>query len=207
MAGNFVSRISPRLGEFLTGLDTLVLAGNRVSALAEVDSLSSCGSLTCLSLEGNEVTKRPHYRPYVLHRLPGLRVLDGTLVTKADRAEAEAFFRSAEGMALLVAVRTAREALRAAAPATRGGGEAEAGAAAASSAEDEASAAAVAGGLSDREKRAVALLVEAATSAAEVSAIERALKAGSLPAEMLARADELEAGAAAAGGKAAEAAE
>lgn len=53
-----------------------------------------------LSLVGNPVTTRPHYRAYLIHKLPLLRVLDFKKVKKHEREEAETLFGSVEGAAL-----------------------------------------------------------------------------------------------------------
>ncbi|KAA0176961.1 hypothetical protein FNF27_01783 [Cafeteria roenbergensis] len=210
-SGNFISRISPRLGEFLPKLDTLVLAGNRISTLAEVDALASCKALTCLSLERNDVARRPNYRRYVLHRFPALRVLDGTKVTRTDREDCEAFFRTEDGRALELSIRSIRQSLQSARAAAAEGDAAQdlgassssSAAAAAAGASAETSPADAAGStpsLSDEHRRAVAVLVDAAQSAAEVSAIEEALKSGTLTDAMIKRANELQRSAAAEGG-------
>lgn len=202
-SGNFISRISPRLGEFLPRLDTLVLAGNRLTTLAEVDALASCKTLTCLSLERNDVARRPNYRRYVLHRFPALRVLDGAKVTRADREDCEAFFRTEDGRALELSIRSIRQSLQSARAAVAQGDAArDSGASSSSSAAtaaagssagtDSAEAASSTPSLSDEHRRAVAVLVDAAQSAAEVSAIEEALKSGALTDAMIERANQLQ---------------
>jgi len=74
VSNNHVSRLSPLLGEQLSSLHTLVLTNNRVEALSEIDHLVGCTKLTSLSLVGNPVARRPHYRLYAIHKLPGLKV-------------------------------------------------------------------------------------------------------------------------------------
>jgi U2 small nuclear ribonucleoprotein A' len=95
LAGNRVARVAPGLGAFLPRLHTLVLTGNRIAGLGEVDALAGLPELTRLSLLGNPVTRRSHYRPYVVWRLPALRELDFAPVTPAERKAAGKFFRSA----------------------------------------------------------------------------------------------------------------
>lgn len=209
-SGNFISRISPRLGEFLPKLDTLVLAGNRLATFAEVDALASCKTLTCLSLERNDVARRPNYRRYVLHRFPALRVLDGAKVTRADRVDSEAFFRTEDGRALELSVKSIRQSLQSARAAvaesdtasSSAGSSSAAAAAGASAAGSDGRAGATEAAsstpsLSEEHRRAVAVLVDAAQSAAEVSSIEEALKCGALTDAMIERANELQRAAAA----------
>ena len=54
----------------------LVLTGNLIQELADLDPLASIKSLRTLSLLHNPVTTRQHYRLYVAFKLPQLRLLD-----------------------------------------------------------------------------------------------------------------------------------
>jgi U2 small nuclear ribonucleoprotein A' len=60
----------------LPNLETLVLTGNLIQELADLDPLASIKSLRTLSLLHNPVTTRQHYRLYVAFKLPQLRLLD-----------------------------------------------------------------------------------------------------------------------------------
>ncbi|KAG4111039.1 hypothetical protein ERO13_D13G083750v2 [Gossypium hirsutum] len=62
--------------EFLPSLHTLVLTNNRLVNLVKIDPLSSLPKLQFLSLLDNNITKKPNYRLYVIHKLKSLRVLD-----------------------------------------------------------------------------------------------------------------------------------
>jgi U2 small nuclear ribonucleoprotein A' len=62
--------------EYLPKLHTLVLINNRLVNLAEIDPLASLPKLHFLSLLDNNITKKPNYRLYVIHKLKSLRVLD-----------------------------------------------------------------------------------------------------------------------------------
>jgi len=73
---NHVSKIGEGLAEALGSLEYLVLTGNRVAQLAEVDRLAGLTKLDTLTLVGNPVAKRRYYREYVIHKLPQLHVLD-----------------------------------------------------------------------------------------------------------------------------------
>jgi len=64
------------LAEFLPKLHTLILTNNRLVNLAEIDPLASLPRLQYLGLLDNNVTKKPNYRLYVIHKLKSLRVLD-----------------------------------------------------------------------------------------------------------------------------------
>ncbi|GMF09381.1 unnamed protein product [Phytophthora lilii] len=91
---NHVSKIADNLAEAVANLEFLMLTGNRIAQLSEVDHLASFVKLDTLSLSGNPVTKRKYYREYVIHKLPQLHVLDFQRIR--PRA-ATAFFNSVVG--------------------------------------------------------------------------------------------------------------
>ncbi|XVF60924.1 hypothetical protein PTKIN_Ptkin08bG0086900 [Pterospermum kingtungense] len=93
---NRITRIHPNIGEFLPKLHTLVLTNNRLVNLLEIDPLSSLPKLQFLSLLDNNITKKPNYRLYVIHKLKSLRVLDFKKVRAKERLEAENLFASKE---------------------------------------------------------------------------------------------------------------
>ncbi|XVE86415.1 hypothetical protein DITRI_Ditri18aG0032700 [Diplodiscus trichospermus] len=93
---NRITRINPNVGEFLPKLHTLVLTNNRLVNLVEIDPLSSLPKLQFLSLLDNNITKKPNYRLYVIHKLKSLRVLDFKKVKAKERLEAENLFASKE---------------------------------------------------------------------------------------------------------------
>ncbi|KAK9093535.1 hypothetical protein Syun_028446 [Stephania yunnanensis] len=73
---NRITRINPNIGEYLPKLHTLVLTNNRLVNLAEIDPLASLPKLQFLSLLDNNITKKPNYRLYVIHKLKSLRLPD-----------------------------------------------------------------------------------------------------------------------------------
>lgn len=93
---NRITRINPNIGEFLPKLHTLILANNRLVNLVEIDPLASISKLQYLSLLDNNITKKPNYRLYVIHKLKSLRVLDFKKVKAKERAEAASLFASKE---------------------------------------------------------------------------------------------------------------
>ncbi|XP_010475823.1 PREDICTED: U2 small nuclear ribonucleoprotein A'-like [Camelina sativa] len=93
---NRITRINPNLGEFLPKLHSLVLTNNRLVNLVEIDPLASIPKLQYLSLLDNNITKKPNYRLYVIHKLKSLRVLDFIKIKAKERAEAAALFSSKE---------------------------------------------------------------------------------------------------------------
>jgi U2 small nuclear ribonucleoprotein A' len=72
----YFRRIAEGLELCLPNLETLVLTGNLILELADLDPLANIKSLRTLSLLHNPVTTRQHYRLYVTFRLPQIRLLD-----------------------------------------------------------------------------------------------------------------------------------
>ncbi|XP_031400076.1 U2 small nuclear ribonucleoprotein A' [Punica granatum] len=93
---NRITRINPNIGELLPKLHTLILTNNRLVNLVEIDPLASLSKLQYLSLLDNNITKKPNYRLYVIHKLKSLRVLDFKKVKNKERLEAESLFSSKE---------------------------------------------------------------------------------------------------------------
>lgn len=58
LARNRVSSISPTLSNSLPNLTTLVLTGNNVAELADLDGLTGCARLTSLVLMENPVARK-----------------------------------------------------------------------------------------------------------------------------------------------------
>ncbi|CAI9113793.1 OLC1v1014474C3 [Oldenlandia corymbosa var. corymbosa] len=93
---NRITRINPNIGELLPKLHTLVLTNNRLTNLVEIDPLATLPKLQFLSLLDNNITKKPNYRLYVIHKLKSLRVLDFRKVKQKERLEASSLFASEE---------------------------------------------------------------------------------------------------------------
>ncbi|CAL5444288.1 unnamed protein product [Camellia sinensis] len=93
---NRITRINPSIGEFLLKLHTLVLTNNRLTNLVEIDPLASLTKLQFLSLLDNNITKKPNYHLYVIHKLKSLHVLDFKKVKHKERIEAHNLFSSQE---------------------------------------------------------------------------------------------------------------
>ncbi|KAK9080591.1 hypothetical protein SSX86_000349 [Deinandra increscens subsp. villosa] len=93
---NRITRINPNIGEFLPKLHSLVLTNNRLVNLVEIDPLASLPKLQYMSLLDNNITKKPNYRLYVIHKLKSLRLLDFKKVKQKERIEAAKLFASKE---------------------------------------------------------------------------------------------------------------
>ncbi|XP_069767864.1 U2 small nuclear ribonucleoprotein A' isoform X2 [Narcine bancroftii] len=73
---NRICRVGEGLEQSLPNLRELVLTNNNLQELGDLDTLSTIKSLTFLSLLRNPVTSKKHYRLYVIHKAPQIRVLD-----------------------------------------------------------------------------------------------------------------------------------
>ncbi|KAI1321713.1 leucine-rich repeat-domain-containing protein [Xylariaceae sp. FL0255] len=92
LARNRVSTIQPSLANSIPNLQNLQLESNNVSELADLDPLGSFSRLTHLVLRDNPVTKKEHYRYWVLYRCPSVRFLDYVKVKDAERKHATELF-------------------------------------------------------------------------------------------------------------------
>jgi U2 small nuclear ribonucleoprotein A' len=98
---NSISKVSIDFPTTLPFLDVLVLTGNRLSSFPVCEPLLRLKSLSVLSLLGNPVTRKQHYRLLFIHSLPNLRLLDLSRVSKKERDEAKALFSKKKGKALI----------------------------------------------------------------------------------------------------------
>lgn len=89
------------LAKNVPNLHSLVLSQNQINSLYEVSNLGKAfPKLEFLSLVGNPVTRRQHYRLYAINHIPTLRVLDMVKISKTERDRAERLAKSAAGAAL-----------------------------------------------------------------------------------------------------------
>ncbi|MCJ1365219.1 U2 snRNP complex subunit [Acarospora aff. strigata] len=92
LARNRVTSIQPTLAKSIPNLTTLVLTSNNFAELADLDPLSNFNKLTHLVLSENPVTRREHYRYWLIWRCPTVRFLDYQKVKDAERAKASELF-------------------------------------------------------------------------------------------------------------------
>lgn len=99
---NLLERIDgSNLVQNVQHLSSLVLSDNRIASFAEIQALGKgCPKLTFLSLIGNPVIRRQHYRLYTISKIPSIKVLDFSRVTPAERERANRLVQSAAGAAL-----------------------------------------------------------------------------------------------------------
>jgi len=97
LSNNRITKIANNLGEALPHLDTLILTNNKIVNLADIDPLGDLPMLQSLSLLENAASKKQHYRLYVIHRLPKLRVLDFRKIKEKERIASNKLFGGEKG--------------------------------------------------------------------------------------------------------------
>uniref|UniRef100_A0A7E4ZUW0 Probable U2 small nuclear ribonucleoprotein A' n=1 Tax=Panagrellus redivivus TaxID=6233 RepID=A0A7E4ZUW0_PANRE len=97
---NRIQQIQKHIGRQLPSLKTLVLTNNNLQELGDIDVLESCPNLEYLTLQGNPLTHKPHYRAYIIYKLKSVRVLDFRRVKLSERQEADKLFKGKKGAAL-----------------------------------------------------------------------------------------------------------
>ncbi|PIK49870.1 hypothetical protein BSL78_13241 [Apostichopus japonicus] len=87
---NFMYTIDSEILKF-PQLKILYLHGNAIQTLSEVDKLSHLSQLQSLTLHGNALDEEKGYRLYVIKKVPNLRALDFSRVTKSEITSAQNF--------------------------------------------------------------------------------------------------------------------
>ncbi|KAI8984359.1 leucine-rich repeat-domain-containing protein [Mycotypha africana] len=96
---NRISKIETGLGETIPNVQRIILTNNSIHELGDLEPLTELKQLTHLSVMDNPVTKKQHYRLYLIHKLPNLRVLDFNKVSLAERQKAAQMFTKEDGTA------------------------------------------------------------------------------------------------------------
>lgn len=94
---NRIVRFGENLEICLPNLDTLILTGNLIQELVDLEPLTTLPHLTCLSLLYCPAAGRPHYRHYIAFKFPKLRLLDFRKIKMKEREDAVTLFRSKRG--------------------------------------------------------------------------------------------------------------
>lgn len=90
LSGNVLSSIGRGIFASYPDIFTLHLHGNKLRRYADIDSIAeSLPRLHSLTLHGNPVEEKKHYRNYVIASFPKLQQLDFSSVTKGDRERAD----------------------------------------------------------------------------------------------------------------------
>jgi len=152
---NRVTSIATGLGTKIPNLESLILTGNRIENLADLDSLTEFKKLQSLSLLRNPVTKTKHYRLYVIFKIPSIRVFDFQKVKAKERAEAAKLFDNETGAQLVSSISQMK-----AVPTT---------------------ATTITTVLTEEQKQKIQEMISKATSSEEIQRLDRALRSGKLP--------------------------
>ncbi|KAI1615037.1 U2 small nuclear ribonucleoprotein A [Exophiala viscosa] len=168
-ARNRIQSVDRRIAEQIPNLTTLVLTGNHVKELGDLEGLTGCGRLTHLSLLENPVTRKEHYRLYLIWSMPSVRFLDYQKVKRAERQQANDLFGTADAPTELAAKIKGTK--------TR---SFEVGAGVNGTAEGKRKG--VRTQLTETEKKRVQEMIKNAKSLAEITRIEKDLAEGRIPA-------------------------
>ncbi|XP_073813983.1 small nuclear ribonucleoprotein polypeptide A'-like U2A [Musca autumnalis] len=98
---NRILRIGEDLHECVPNLNSVILSGNNLQELGDLEPLSQLQHLETICLLMNPVSTKPYYREYMAYKFPHLRLLDFRKIKQKDRKAAIEFFRSKQGKELL----------------------------------------------------------------------------------------------------------
>ncbi|GMF51592.1 unnamed protein product [Phytophthora fragariaefolia] len=94
LSGNELDTIPPDVFSAYPELFTLHLHGNLLSKYSDVDALAKwLPRLHSITLHGNPLEEKKHYRNYVVASFPNLKQLNFSSVTPGDRDKAETWAR------------------------------------------------------------------------------------------------------------------
>ncbi|KAI0022308.1 leucine-rich repeat-domain-containing protein [Xylariomycetidae sp. FL0641] len=174
LARNRVSSIQPTLANSIPNLTNLQLESNNLTELADLDPLGSFPRLTHLVLRDNPVTKKEHYRYWVLWRCSAVRFLDYAKVKDAERQRARELFgeSAAEPTELASRIMGVKSKTFDASTAAPANGAAGGGLANRMSRIK----------LTDKERKRLQDMIKKATSLDEITRLETMLREGRMPA-------------------------
>jgi len=157
-ANNQITRIAPDFFDGIPDLNSLVLAGNKLIDLVDLEPIFKCKNLVRLSLGDNPVTARSHYRYYVIYKASKtLRFLDFQRIKDKERKAAEALFGGERGAQLLADIAPPKKVIEEE-PENKG---------------------------SEETIAAIKAAIASATSMEEVQKLEKALRTGEIPEDLL----------------------
>jgi len=187
LARNRIATIQSTIAKSIPNLTNLQLESNNLRELADLDPLGSLQHLTHLVLKDNPVTKKEHYRYWVLWRCSAVRFLDFQKVKDAERQQArELFGESAEAPTEL-----ASKIMGVRSNVFDGGSSTLAnGGSAASTTSLPTRMSRIK--LTDKEKKRLQDLIKNATSLDEITRLETMIREGRIPAGVQIAGDEME---------------
>ncbi|KAL1877839.1 hypothetical protein VTK73DRAFT_8366 [Phialemonium thermophilum] len=172
LARNRVASIQPTLHNSIPNLRNLVLTSNNLAELSDLDPLSKFSKLTHLVLIENPVTKKEHYRYWVIWLCPTVRFLDFMKVKDAERHRAAELFGTVDNPTELA---TTIKGIKSRTFDISANGSAGGMASKLSRLK-----------LTDKERKKLQDMIKKATSLEEIIRLEKALQEGRLPPGILA---------------------
>ena len=100
LSNNKIAYIDDHIGECLPNLEWLILTNNNLKEVGDIDCLTKCPKLECLCLLNNPLALKQHYRLYVIHKIPQVRILDFRKVKVREREQAAKMFKGKKGRKL-----------------------------------------------------------------------------------------------------------
>lgn len=100
LSNNRIVKIDETMDDCIPNLEGILLINNQIQELGDLAPLSKFKNLEMLALLGNPVTTRKHYRLYLIHKLPNLRLLDFQKIKLKERQEAKKLFAGESGKKL-----------------------------------------------------------------------------------------------------------
>ncbi|KAL9103139.1 MAG: hypothetical protein Q9163_001783 [Psora crenata] len=171
LARNRINSIQPTLSNSIPNLETLILTANNLAELADLDILGHFRRLTHLSVLENPVTRKEHYRHWIIWRCPSIRFLDYQKVKDAEREKAAELFGTAKEPSALASKIMGIKSRTFDIPSSSLGNSAVL------SPSDKVSRVK----LTEKEKRRVEALIKNAKSLQEITRLEKELNEGRIP--------------------------
>ncbi|XP_037948662.1 probable U2 small nuclear ribonucleoprotein A' [Teleopsis dalmanni] len=94
---NRILRIGDGLHEAVPNLTSIILTGNNLQELGDLEPLAYLQHLDTICLLINPVSTKQYYREYMAWKFPNLRLLDFRKIKQKDRQAAHDFFRTKQG--------------------------------------------------------------------------------------------------------------
>lgn len=173
LARNRVNHIQPSLASSIPNLENLVLTANNLAELADLDPLRGFARLTHLVLMENPVTRKEHYRYWIIWRNPHIRFLDYQKVRDAERARATELFGTFEEPSALASKIMGIKSRTFDVTSAESGAGTGAGAGGADRA--------IRVKLTDAERKRVEKMIREAKSLQEIARLEKELNEGRIP--------------------------
>jgi Leucine-rich repeat (LRR) protein len=84
---NHITSVAEIVATSLPNMTTLYLHANKISKLSDIKIIASFTQLKSLTMYGNPVEEKKHYKKYTLHHNPQLTHFDKSVITKQDRQQ------------------------------------------------------------------------------------------------------------------------